>query len=90
MSALLANLAIAFGILLIGVSALLLVVGLVAYYRIKAGKLLLVALAFAGFLVQGILFTLEAYRDRGQADVPALPILSLGIVLVLYLAVLKR
>lgn len=90
MSALLANLALAAGILLIGVSALLMVIGLVAYYRLKAGKLLLVAVAFAGFLAQGILYTIEAYRDRADASVPALPLLSLGIVLVLYVAVLKR
>jgi hypothetical protein len=90
MSAWLANVAVALGILLAGIAMVLLLIGLIAYGRLRSGKLLWVSIAFAGFVAQGVLFTLDAYARRAQPEVPALPLVSLAIVLALYFAVLKR
>ena len=91
-----ANLAVAAGILLAGLSLLLAVVGLAAARRMHAGKLALVGVAFAGFCAQGVYLTWLAYSRRadvaagGAGEFPILTLADLGIVLVLYLAVLKR
>lgn len=96
MGAVWANVAVGAAVLLAGVSLLLAVVGVVSYLRIGHKRLLWVAAAFVGFLVQGVLLASVLYRDRGavaagQADVlPWLAVLNLGIVAALYLAVLKR
>lgn len=89
------NLAVAAGVMLAGVSLLLCVVGLVSWRRVRAGRLAWIALAFAGFTLEGILLALNAYATRAQlADAPlwdalGLPGLNLLIVLCLYAAVLR-
>lgn len=96
MGVLAANAAVAAGILLAGISFLLFVVGLVAWRRVRHGRLLWVALAFLALCAQGVLLALDAYRRR--ADIAAgspgqallFPLLGLAVVLCLYLAVLKR
>ncbi len=95
MGGLQANLAVAVGVLLTGLSLLLLVVGLASYARVRNGKLLWVSLAFLGFAGQGLFFTLDAYARRGELaeSLDAMPVLAavnLAIVAALYLAVLKR
>lgn len=95
MGAVQANLAVAVGVLLTGLSLLLLVVGSVSYWRVRNAKLLWVSLAFLGFAGQGLFFTLDAYARRGELArsldaMPALAAVNLGIVVALYLAVLKR
>lgn len=90
MSAFLANLSVGIGITLAGVSILLMVLGLLAYQRLKHGRMLWLALAFALFAAMGIVNAIEAFRQRSDPSLPAGPILALGIVFALYLAVLKR
>ena len=96
MGTLAANAAVAAGILLAGISLLLFTVGLIAFARLRHGRLLWVSFAFLGLCAQGVLLTLESYADRAtiatQAPGQALlfPMLGLAIVLCLYLAVLKR
>jgi len=96
MSTLLANLAVAVGVLLVGISMLLLVVGLVSYARLRDRRLLWVSVAFAGFLAQGMWLSIDLYHRRGAIatdgwdTLPALAAVDLGIVLSLYVAVLKQ
>lgn len=92
---LIANVAVAAAILLGGIATTLFVVGLVAYLRLRNGKLLWVSLAFLFLAVQGVVLTMLAYRDRGaiaggDSSFTGLALVGLGIVLALYLAVLKR
>ncbi len=95
MGALQANLAVAVGVLLTGLSALLLAVGLVSYSRVRNLKLLWVSAAFLGFAGQGVFFARDAYLRRGELAesldaIPALAAVNLAIVVALYFAVLKR
>lgn len=95
MSALLANLAVAVALLLLGLSLLLAAVGLMTWRRVGHGKLGWVTLAFALFAAQGAYLTRDAYQRRGDLaqgwDVlPYFASVNLLIVLALYLAVLKR
>ena len=95
MGALAANLAVGAAVLLAGISTILFVIGLVSYTRIRHGRLLWVSLAFAGFAGQGIYLAVDAYQRRGELaqawDVlPALTLVNLGIVVALYLAVLRE
>lgn len=95
MSVFQANLAVAVAVLLAGLSALLAVVGLLTWRRIRHAKLAWVALAFVLFAAEGVYLARDAYLRRGElADGwDALPWLALGnllIVLCLYFAVLKR
>jgi hypothetical protein len=95
MSALLANVAIAAAIVLSGLSVLLLVVGLVSYFRLRHTRLLWVGIAFLLMAGQGIVLTVLAFKDRGaiaagETSFTSLAFVNLGIVLALYLAVLKR
>lgn len=94
MGALAANLAVAAGILLAGISLTLFIVGLVAYFRVKHPRLLWVSIAFLGFLAQGVYVAVDAYQRRGELSqswdaLPALGLVNLGIVLALYVAVLR-
>lgn len=95
MSALAANLAVGAAVVLSGLSILLLVVGVVSYTRMRHGRLFWVCVAFAVMAAQGIYLTFLAYRDRaaisgGEMSLTALTVVNLGIVIALYLAVLKR
>ena len=93
MDAALANLAVGAAIVLTGVSAVLLVVGLIAYGRTRHVRMLWISFAFALFLVQGLVLSWQVYGERGDiaaSRLPALVFVNLGIVLALYLAVLKR
>ncbi len=95
MSDLAANLAVASAIVLSGLSLLLLAVGVVSYTRLRHGRLLWVNLAFLIMAGQGTYLTLLAYKDRaaiaaGDLSVTTLAFVNLGVVLALYLAVLKR
>jgi branched-subunit amino acid ABC-type transport system permease component len=90
-----ANLAVGAAVLLGGVATLLFVVGLVSWLRLRHGRLLWVSLAFLFLAVQGVLLTRLAYQDRaaiaaGDSSLTGLSLVGLGIVLALYLAVLKR
>lgn len=90
-----ANLAVGSAVLLCGLAALLFVVGLVSYLRIRHGRLLWVSLAFLFLAIQGFLLARLAYADRaavaaGNSSFTGLAFVGLGIVLALYLAVLKR
>lgn len=95
MSALVANLAVAAAVVLVGVSFLLFVVGIVSYYRMRHMRLLWVGLAFLFMAIQGGVLTYLAYTQRGdisqgEVSFATLAFVNLGIVLALYLAVLKR
>ncbi|MFA5943402.1 MAG: hypothetical protein WC876_02930 [Candidatus Thermoplasmatota archaeon] len=90
-----ANLAVGAAVLLGGVATLLFVVGLVSYVRLRHGRLLWVGFAFLLLAIQGIFLTKLAYDDRaaiegGDFGLAGLSVLGLGIVLALYLAVMKR
>jgi len=90
-----ANLAVGAAVLLGGVSALLFAVGLVAYSRLRHPRLAWVTFAFLLLAVQGFLLARLAYDDRGaiaagDSSLTGLAVIGLGIVLALYLAVLKR
>jgi hypothetical protein len=90
-----ANLAVGAAVLLGGIATILFVVGLLAYARLRNGKLLWVSIAFLFLAVQGIVLTALAYRDRGaiaggDSSFTGLALVGLGIVLALYFAVLKR
>ncbi|MEA3136474.1 MAG: hypothetical protein QOJ26_1278 [Thermoplasmata archaeon] len=90
-----ANLAVGAAVLLCGVSTLLFVVGLVSYLRLRHGRLLWVGFAFLLLAVQGIYLAKLAYDDRaaiagGDMGLTGLAVIGLGVVLALYLAVMKR
>ncbi len=90
MSAEIANLSIAAAILLAGVAAALMVVGLVASIRLKHGRMIGVTVAFALLALQGVLAALDAYATRAEPVFPTSTLLSLGVVIALYVAVLNR
>jgi len=95
MGALQANVAVAVGVALTGLSLLLLVIGLASYQRVRNARLLWVSAAFVGFAAKGLYFTADAYRRRGELAagldaMTALAAVDLAIVVALYLAVLKR
>ncbi|MEK6976192.1 MAG: hypothetical protein AABY18_07605 [Candidatus Thermoplasmatota archaeon] len=95
MSALEANAAVAAGVILTGLSLLLLAVGVVSYTRLRHGRLLWVSVAFLVMAAQGLYLTVLAYKDRaaisgGDLSLGALAVVNLGVVIALYLAVLKR
>ena len=90
-----ANLAVGAAVLLCGIAAILFAVGLLAYSRLRNGKLLWVSLAFLFLAVQGLVLGWLAYQDRGaiaggDSSFTSLSLVGLGIVLALYFAVLKR
>lgn len=95
MSALTANIAVAAAIALFGVSLLLLAIGVVSYTRLRNGRLFWVCVAFLVMAAQGLYLTVLAYQNRaaiasGDWSFTGLTVVNLGIVLALYLAVLKR
>lgn len=95
MSALAANAAVAAAIVLSGLSLLLLTIGLISYARLRHGRLLWVCIAFLVMAAQGLYLSLLAFRNRaaiaeGDLSIGGLAVVNLGIVLALYLAVLKR
>ncbi len=96
MSSAWANVAVAAGVLLAGLSLLLCILGLAAYRRVQNGKLVWVSLAFAAFAAQGAYLAWLAYERRADVaagaagEFPVLAVSSLGIVVLLYLAALKR
>ena len=90
-----ANLAVGAAVLLCGVSTLLFVVGLLSYMRLRHGRLLWVGFAFLLLAVQGVFLAKLAFEDRtgiagGDSGLTSLSVLGLGVVLALYLAVMKR
>jgi uncharacterized membrane protein len=90
-----ANAAVGAAVLLCGLATLLFVVGLVSYLRLRHSRLLWVGLAFLLLGIQGVVLSILAYRDRaaiaaGDSPLTSLPLIGLGIVVALYLAVLKR
>lgn len=94
MGALAANVAVGVAILLAGLSLLLMVVGLVSYARMRHPRLIWVTVAFAAFAAQGLYLAWDAFHRRAdlaqQWDaLPTLAAVNLGIVIALYLAVLK-
>lgn len=95
MSDLTANVAVAAGIVLSGLSLLLLAIGVITYTRLRHDRLLWVCVAFLVMAGQGIYLTILAYRDRasiadGDLSLASLAFVNLGVVLALYLAVLRR
>lgn len=89
-TATLANLSVATGLLLAGLAFVLMVVGLVSYFRLRHVRMLWISIAFALLAAQGAWFAREAYVHRLDAGFPSLTLVSLGVVFALYLAVLKR
>jgi hypothetical protein len=90
-----ANLAVGAAVLLCGVATLLFVVGLVSWLRLRHARLLWVGLAFLLLAVQGVVLAMLAYKDRaaieaGDPSFTGLALVGLGVVLALYLAVMKR
>ena len=90
-----ANLAVGAAVLLCGVSTLLFVVGLLSYMRLRHGRLLWVGFAFLLLAIQGVVLARLAFEDRteiagGDSGLTSLSVLGLGVVLALYLAVMKR
>lgn len=90
-----ANVAVGAAVLLGGIATILFVVGLLAYSRLKNGKLLWVSIAFLFLAVQGIVLAWLSFKDRGaiaggDPSFTSLALVGLGIVLALYFAVLKR
>lgn len=90
-----ANLAVGAAVLFGGVAALLFVVGLVSWMRLRHQRLVWVGLAFLLLAVQGVLLATLAYKDRsaieaGDPSFTSLSLIGLGIVLALYFAVMKR
>lgn len=90
-----ANLAVGAAVLLCGVSTLLFVIGLISYTRLRHGRLLWVGFAFLLLAIQGVYLAKLAYDDRadiagGDSGLASLSVLGLGVVLALYLAVMKR
>lgn len=92
-----ANVAVGAAILLAGISLLLAVVGFVSFGRLRHGRLLWVGFAFLGFAAEGAALAWYAYDGRselvaatGWPQLLVLSLLNLGIVVALYLAVLKR
>lgn len=90
-----ANLAVGAAVLLCGVSTLLFVVGLLSYMRLRHGRLLWVGFAFLLLAIQGVFLAKLAFEDRteiagGDSGLTSLSVLGLGVVLALYLAVMKR
>lgn len=90
-----ANLAVGAAVLLSGVATLLFAVGLLSWLRLRHGRLFWVSVAFLFLAVQGAVLATLAYQDRGaiaegESSLASLSIVGLGIVLALYLAVLKR
>lgn len=95
MSAFAANAAVAAAIVLSGLSLALLAIGLVSYFRLRHGRLLWVCAAFLVMAAQGLYLAVLAFRNRadvaaGDLSIGGLAVVNLGIVLALYLAVLKR
>ena len=92
MSAWQANAAVGAGLLLAGIALLLATVGILSWRRVGHARLLWVAVAFLGLAAQGGYLAWLAYQRRAgvPAELLALPLLGLGVVLALYLAVLKR
>lgn len=87
---LLANLAVALGASLTGVSVLLMVLGLLAYQRVGQSRMLWISGAFALFAALGVVHTWDAWQNRGDPSLPPEPLLALAIVAALYVAVLKK
>lgn len=91
-----ANVAVGAAVVLAGISLLLAVVAAVSYARLRHGRLLWVGAAFTGFAAEGCALAWWAYARRadlaagGSPELLWLAVLNLGIVLALYLAVLKR
>jgi hypothetical protein len=74
-----------------GFSVLLLLVSLLAYRRRREGRLALVATAFGLYMVAALLVLLAAFVGLEDFEMSAyLVILNLAILLMLYLALLKR
>ncbi len=98
MSELLANVAMGAAVLLTGVAALLFVVGIISWRRVRHPRLFWVAGAFGILVLQGLFFMRHAYDARGliaEEGLQATPvvgatILSLGVAAALYLAALRR
>lgn len=72
-------------------SIALTVVAAVAYRRVRNTRVLLVAVAFALFAVQGVVLTLSlVYEDWSDAYLPVSVVLDTVIIVLLAMTVLKR
>ena len=72
-------------------SIALTVVAAVAYRRVRNTRVLLVAVAFALFAVQGVVLTLSlVYEDWSDAYLPVSVALDTVIIVLLAMTVLKR
>ena len=72
-------------------SIALTVVAAVAYSRVRNTRVLLVAIAFALFAVQGVVLTLSlVYEDWSDAYLPVSVALDTVIIVLLAMTVLKR
>lgn len=94
MGALGANLAVAAAVLLAGLSLLLAFVAGSALRRIGHGRFLWLTVAFLAFAAKGGWLVWALYEARGDVaagwnGLATLAVVDLGIVLALYLAVLK-
>lgn len=89
-TATLANLSVAVGLLLAGLAFLLMVVGIVAYVRLRHGRMLWISIAFGLLAGQGAWYAWDAFHHRADASFPSVPVVSLAVVFALYLAVLRR
>jgi len=72
-------------IIIAGLSLLLFIVSAIAFYRLRATKLLIINLAFLGFIIKGVLLTLE-FISQSRIGL----IIDLGIIVLLYFAVIKK
>ena len=72
-------------ILIAGLAGLLFVVSAAAYKRLRAGKLLIINLAFLMFVIKGLLIIFEIISQERIGL-----ILDITIIVLLYFAVIKK
>jgi len=72
-------------IIIAGFSLLLATVSMVAYYRLRATKLLLVSMAFLAFVVKGVLIAFGVF-DQGLIGLA----IDFVIIVFLYFAAIKK
>ncbi len=91
-----ADAAVGASVLLVGISLALMILGFVAARRVGTARLGFVATAFGAMAAMGLVLASDAYNDRAAiaagtvAHPLLLPLLGLLVVLLLYVAVLKR
>ena len=87
------NLELFLSVALTGFSLILFVISAITYRRVQRTKLLFVSLAFALFLVKGLMLTLglfiDSIGDIFQSSVLVI-MLDFGIMVFLYFSVVKK